>query len=66
MTVATKALPGDLLNRGVVINPKLLLFSMLRSAYFVLRKGALTQYEVRTTQHAKKQEFRIYDHPSVK
>ena len=34
----------------LVINPKLLLFSTLRIAYFVLRKGA-TQYAVRNTQY---------------
>ena len=38
------------IKRGVVINPKLLLFSTLRIAYFVLRKGA-TQYAVRNTQY---------------
>ncbi len=38
------------INRGVVINSKLFLFSTLRIAYFVLRKGA-TQYEVRNTQY---------------
>ena len=34
----------------MVINPKLLLFSTVHSAYFVLPKGA-THYEIRTTQY---------------
>ena len=42
--------PPPVTNRGVVINPKLLLFSTLRIAYFVLCKGA-TQYAVRNTQY---------------
>ncbi len=49
--ISTQNLPGCTNCRApVVINAKLFLFSTLRIAYFVLRKGA-TPYAVRTTQY---------------